>query len=55
MTILMRTWNMLNNLLNEQDLSTSTPQRWRKEQLTASTKLVWLVASVRVRRQHGGV
>ena len=27
-------------LLNEQDLRTNTPQRWRKEQLMASTILV---------------
>ena len=32
---------MANDLLNEQDLRTSTPQRWRKEQLLASTRLVW--------------
>ena len=29
------------HLLKEQDLRTSTPQRWRKEQLMASTMLVW--------------
>ena len=28
-------------LLKEQNLRTSTPQRWRKEQLMASTMLVW--------------
>ena len=31
---------MANDLLNEQDLRSSTPQRWRKEQLTASMMLV---------------
>ena len=30
---------MAKNLLNEPDLRTSTPQRWRKEQLMASTML----------------
>ena len=32
---------MTNDLLKEQDLRTSTPQRWRNEQLMASTILVW--------------
>ena len=31
---------MTNDLLKEQDLRTSTPQRWRNEQLMASTMLV---------------
>lgn len=31
---------MVKDLLKEQDLRTSTPQRWRKEQLIASTILV---------------
>lgn len=31
---------MVNDLLNEQDLRTKTPQRWRSEQLRASTMLV---------------
>ena len=30
---------MTNDLLKEQDLRTSTPQRWRSEQLMASTIL----------------
>jgi len=29
------------DLLNEQDLRTNTPQRWRKEQFKASMMLVW--------------
>ena len=32
---------MANDLLNEQDLRTKTPQRWRKEQFKALTMLVW--------------
>ena len=32
---------MANDLLNEQDLRMSTPQRWCKKQLMASTMLVW--------------
>ena len=40
MTILMRAVCISNDLLNEQDFRTSTPQRWRKEQLMASTMLV---------------
>ena len=32
---------MARDLLNEQDLRTNTPQRWRREQLMASTMLVW--------------
>ena len=32
---------MTSDLLNEQDLRTSTPQRWRREQLIASTMLVY--------------
>ena len=32
---------MAKDLLKEQDLRTSTPQRWRKEQLMASLMLVW--------------
>jgi hypothetical protein len=31
---------MAKDLLNEQDLRTSRPQRWRREQLIASTMLV---------------
>jgi len=31
---------MANDLLQEQDLRTSTPQRWRNAQLIASTILV---------------
>ena len=31
---------MVRDLLKEQDLRTSTPQRWRKEQFSASTMLV---------------
>lgn len=40
MTILIRTLCIVNDLLNEQDLRTSTPRRWRRAQLTASTILV---------------
>ena len=32
---------MTSDLLKEQDLRTSTQQRWRNEQLMASTILVW--------------
>ena len=32
---------MASDLLKEQDLRTSTPQRWRNEQLVALTMLVW--------------
>ena len=35
MTILTRVVCTASDLLNEQDLRTSTPQRWRKEQLMA--------------------
>ena len=41
MTILMRAVCMARDLLNEQDLRTRTPQRWRNEQLMASTILIW--------------
>ena len=40
MTILIRAACMTSDLLNEQDLRTNTPQRWRKEQFRASTMLV---------------
>ena len=36
---LIRAWCIANDLLKEQDLRTSTPQRWRSKQLT-STMLV---------------
>ena len=32
---------MVKDLLNEHDFRTNTPQRWRSEQLSASTMLVW--------------
>jgi hypothetical protein len=41
MQILIRAVCIRRDLLNEQDLRTSTPQRWCKEQLSASTMLVW--------------
>ena len=41
MIILIRAVCMANDLLNEQNLRMSTPQRWRKKQLMASTMLVW--------------
>ena len=37
---LIRAVCIANDLLKEQDLRTSTPQRWRSEQLRASTMLV---------------
>ena len=40
MTTLIRAVCMIRLLLKEQDFLTSTPQRWRKEQLTASMTLV---------------
>ena len=40
MTILIRAVCMAKDLLKEQDSRTSTPQRWRNEQLMASTILV---------------
>jgi len=41
MTSLIRAVCMTSDLLKEQDLRTSTQQRWRNEQLMASTILVW--------------
>ena len=43
---------MLNELLKEQDLRTGTPQRCCKEQLRASTRLVWPASSRRCARRH---
>jgi hypothetical protein len=41
MIILIRAVCIFKYLLNEQDLCTRTPPRWRKVQLMASTILVW--------------
>ena len=41
MTDLIRAVCIANDLLKEQNLRTSTPQRWRSEQLMASTMLVY--------------
>ena len=38
---LIRALRMRSDLLKEQDWRTNTPHRWRREQLSASTMLVW--------------